>query len=332
MTLRIREGLIVGTAGIAMAAGLSGCTAESADPGFAVGLVTNNANGLRNVEGFVDGMAALGYIEGENVTYIYADEPLQGEDLDDTIEGMVEADVDLIFTAGTPTGVAAYRITRDTDIPVVFGVIADPIRAGVMTDLTAPGGNMTGVKLHEDQSRRLELLLEIADGADSIFVPFNPDDAAAVSAVEQASRIAPELGVDLVLSEARTHAEVIETLANLPQQIDGIFLVPDSTVNAHLEEIVALAAERKLPTSGPSIAQVEEGALTAYGFIHHDAGAQAARIADRVLKGADPGDLPVENTESYLAINLVAAELIELDISDDLLRRAAIIVRSHDDG
>jgi putative ABC transport system substrate-binding protein len=330
MTLRIREGPIVGVAGIAMAAALAGCTAASADPGFTVGLVTNNANGLRNVDGFVEEMAALGYIEGEDVTYMYADEPVQGEDLEDELEDMVEADVDLIFTAGTPTGVAAHRITRDTDIPVVFGVIADPIHAGVMTDLTAPGGNMTGVKLGQDQSRRLELLIEIAGDVDRIFIPFNPEDAAASSAVEQAVRVAPELGVELILGEARTDAEVMDTFAHLPEDIDGIFLVPDSTVNSHLEHIVSIAETRQLATSGPSLAQVEGGALTAYGFVHHDAGAQAARIADRVLKGVDPGTLPVENTESYLAINLIAAGDIGLEVSSDLLRRADIILRAND--
>lgn len=331
MFLRIRAYLTLGVSLFVVALVAGSCTADSSDPSFTVGLVTNNSNGLKNVEGFVEGMVGLGYTEGDNITYVFAGEPLTGDDLDSALGDMVSAGVDLIFTAGTPTGVAAHRITMDTGVPVVFGVIADPIKAGVMEDLTTPGGNMTGVKLHADQSRRLELLAEMASTSDRIFVPFNPDDAAASSAVDQISAVAPGLGIELVLGHARTDSEVAELLANFPEDVGAIFLVPDSTVNAHLADILVLASAAKLPTSGPSIAQVEDGALTTYGFVHHDAGAQAARIADQVLRGADPGTLPVENTESFFAINLDTAEQIDLEISSAILQRAQIILRGDDE-
>ncbi len=272
-------------------------------------------------------MAELGYIEGENVTYIFAGEAVSGDSLDIALEEMVEMKVDLIFTAGTPTGIAAHRLTTGTGIPVVFGVVADPIAAGIMADITIPGGNMTGVKLSTSQDRRLELFLEIAPGIDRIYVPFNPDDSASASAVDQILELASGLEVELVLAEARTDSEVVDLLVNFPADLDAIFLVPDSTVNARLADIVALANALKLPVSGPSTAQVEEGALTTYGFIHHATGVQAARMADQVLRGADPGEMPVETAESYLAINLVAAETIGLEIPDEILRQAEIIIR-----
>jgi putative ABC transport system substrate-binding protein len=282
------------------------------------------------VQGFQDGMTALGYIEGEKVTYLFAGEPVSGADLDAALDELVAAEVDLIFTAGTPTGVAAHRITGGTGIPVVFGVIADPIAAGVMTDLALPGGNMTGVKLSASQDRRLELFLRIAPNIERVFVPFNPDDSAPASAVAQIVNLAPALGIELVLGEARSDEEVVDLLVELPEDIDAIFLVPDSTVNARLTDIVALASARKLPLSGPSTAQVEEGALTTYGFIHEAAGAQAARIADRILRGANPGEMPVETTEYYLAINLATAKTIGLEIPDEILQEAEIIIRAEE--
>ena len=309
---------------------LSACGAEADDDLFTVGLATNNPNGLRNVAGFVEAMEEIGYVQGSNVTYLYAGEPISGDDLDFALAEMVAANVDLIFTAGTPTGVAAYEATRTSGTPVVFGVIADPIRAGVLTDLNAPGGNITGVKLDADQSRRLEQFVEIAPAVVEVLVPFNPDDAAAASAVDQISAIAGDLGVDLVLFEAGDSAAVEAMLADFPEHVDAIFLVPDSTVNAHLADIVELASRRRLPTSGPSIAQVEGGALMTYGFVHHDAGAQAARIAGQVLRGTDPGSLPVENTESFLAINLETAADLDLEIPDSLLRRADILLGADD--
>ena len=305
------------------------CRAESKENKrqFIIGLVTNNPNGLRNVQGFKDGMEKLGYIEGKDVTYVFEGSPTKGEKLDAVLRDMVEAKVDLIFTAGTPTGVAAHRITEGSNIPVVFGVIADPIAAGVMKDLTQPGGNMTGVKLSQNQARRLELLMEIVPGIRRIFVPYNPDDAAPLSAVSQLKELVSGLGIEMIEGLARNDDEVTELIHNIPQGIDAIFMLPDSMVNAHLAELLTAAFERKLPVSGPSIVQVEKGTLTAYGIIHHEAGAQAAHIADQVLKGVDPGGLPVETAEFFLGINLKTAEAIGLDIPPEILQQAEFIIR-----
>ena len=129
------------------------------------------------------------------------------------------------------------------------------------------------------------------------------------------------------LAEARNDADVTELLESPLDGIDAIFLVPDSTVNARLADILHLATSLRLPTSGPSTAQVEEGALMTYGFVHQRAGAQAARIADQVLRGTDPGDIPVEDAESFLAVNLATAEKIGLEITDSFLQQAEIILR-----
>ena len=295
---------------------------------FTIGLITNNPNGLRNAEGFIDGMADLGYVEGKNINYLSSDEPRTGADLDRALANFVRAKVDLVFTAGTPTGVAAHQIVAGAGIPVVFGVMADPLAAGVIDDLTHPGGLMTGVKLGQGQERRLELLLEIAPDVERVFVPYDTVDPASSGAVEQISRVAGELGVELVLAGASTDAEVTEVLENVPEGIDAIFLVPGGLINSRLEDIMVLARARGLPTSAPSTAQVEDGALTTYGLIHEDAGAQAARIVDQVLRGADPGDIPVEDTESFLAVNLVTAEEIGLEVPNDFLQQAEIIVRA----
>lgn len=324
-----RARYVLGTVVFILTLMLAACASADTDSNrhFTVGLVTNNPNGLTNVQGFKDGMTELGYIEGENVTYIYEGVPTRDQELDAVLKSMVETGVDLIFTAGTPTGVAAHRVTEGTDIPVVFGVIADPIAAGVMEDLTRPGGNITGVQLSQNQDRRLELLLEIVPTAKRIFVPYNPEDSAPASAVAQITGLASDLGIEIIEGRAHNDDEATELINNIPLNIDAIFLLPDNTVNPRLDEILAVALDRKLPVSGPSTAQVEAGALTTYGFVHHAVGVQAARIADQVLNGADPGELPVETAEFFLAINLSTAEAIGLEIPDGILQQAKIIVR-----
>jgi len=293
---------------------------------FTVGLVTNNSNGLRNVQGFREAMTALGYIEGENISYVFSETPLKGDDLDAALEDMVAANVDLIFTAGTPTGVAAHRIIEGTEVAVVFGVIADPIEAGVMENLTTPGGNITGVKLSQNQGRRLELLLEVSPDIQRIFFPYNPDDAAPNGAMVQIVEFASERGIEIVEGFARNDEEVSILLNNIPADMDAIFMLPDSTINAHVNDLVAIAIENQWPVSAPSIAQVEDGALMAYGIIHEEAGAQAAPMADQILKGANPAELPVQTAEYYLGINLQTAQAIGIELPASLVQAAEVIV------
>ena len=294
---------------------------------YTVGLITNNPNGLKNVAGFKAGMAERGYIEGKRITYLFEPRPIRGDELEAALQRMVDAKVDLIFTAGTPTGVAAHKITSGTKVPVVFGVIADPVAAGVMSDLARPGGNITGVKLSQNQARRLELLKTAVPAIQRVWVPYNPNDFAPASAVRQIERLAPELGLELVKAHAHAREEVPALLRNLPSDLDAIFLGPDSTVNSRLQDVLAAAFERGLPVSGPSMAQVEGGALMTFGFVHREAGAQAAGIADRVLQGAVPGEIPVETAEFFLGFNLQTARSLGLDISESLLQQAQFIVR-----
>jgi len=307
---------------------VSGCEQDDGANGvFKIGLITNNPNGLRNVQGFRDGLRELGYAEEDNIAFVYAGKPTPNSELEQSVRAMIDADVRLIFTAGTPTGVAAFRATRDCQIPVVFGVMADPVAAGVLSDPSQPGGNLTGVMLSPNQAKRLELLLAIAPRIRRVWVPYNPNDTAPASAVAQIEDASRALGLELVRAPARDNDEVSAQLNALPENIDAIFLVPDSTVNRRISDVLAAAVERRLPVSGPSTIQVEQGALMTYGFVHENAGRQAARIASRILKGADPAIVPVENADFYLTVNLVAAERIGLRVSDQVLQRADLILR-----
>lgn len=324
---KIKNSLLIAIL-LVLAAELSSCQTESEkNRRYKIGLITNNRNGLRNIQGFKDKLADLGYHVGKNVEYMFQELPVRKRDLAAVLDRMVKTKVDLIFTAGTPTGVAAHNATAGTDIPVIFGVIADPIAAGVMTDLTNPGGNMTGVKLGANQARRLQFLIEMAPGTRRILIPYNPLDAASSSAVAQLKKVATDFGIELVQRMAHNEPEVLELLGNIPEHLDAIFLVPGTTVNIHLKKVLAVAHTRMLPVSGPSLAQVEEGAIMTYGFDHYKAGKQAARIADQVLRGAEPGNLPVETAEYFLAVNLEAAEMIGLEIPYSILQQAKIIIR-----
>lgn len=297
------------------------------DETVTIGLLTNNPNGLRNVAGFRAGMEALGYLEGRNASFLFSGTPTPEAELEAAIGRMVTEGADIIFTAGTPTGVAAWAATKGSGVPVVFGVIADPVAAGVMTDLTRPGGNMTGVMLSRNQARRLALLRNVLPGIRRVLLPYNPNDAAPVSAAAQLEDAAQTMNLTLVHAHAPDDLAVSQLIAALPDDIDAVFMLPDSTVNRRVDELIAATNARNLPVSGPSTAQVEAGAFMSYGIVHHEVGMQAARIAKRILKGADPAAIPVETADFYFTINTAAANRIGLDLSEEVLQQADVILR-----
>jgi putative ABC transport system substrate-binding protein len=279
------------------------------------------------VEGFKKSMAEFGYTEGENITYVYEGATSSINKLDPAAQHLVEADVDLILSISTPASQAAQRATANTDIPVVFVPITDPVGAGLVKSFKQPGGNITGVTLGFQEEERLKWLVYIAPTIKHIYIPYNPEDRSAVLALEIASATAADLGIGLITREARNTEEITAAIENIPEEADAVFHLPDSLFIPRLGELIEAANTRKLPTSGPGDASIQAGALIVYGISHDATAEQAARLASQILSGIKPADLPVEIAEFYLTINLQTAEIIGLDISDEVLRQADTIIR-----
>ena len=295
---------------------------------YTIGVLNFSRRQEDTVKGFKEGMTELGYNDGENVTYLYEGAIGAIETLDAVAQKLVEKDIDLILSITTPATQAAQRAIAGTDIPIVFIPVTDPVGAGLVKSLMQPGGNMTGVTFGPQEGRRLEWLLQVAPTIKHIYIPYNPDDRSAVLALEMASEAAPKLGVELITRETRTTEEVMTAIEQIPEEADAIVSLPDSLVGAHIAELIEAALTRNLPTSGPNLTAVEDGHLTAYGIdIAVSARQQAARLADQILRGTKPADLPVETAEFYSAINLKTAEAIGLDIPNDILLQADIIIR-----
>ncbi len=276
------------------------------------------------IEGFKEGMTELGYIEGENITYIYEGATGSIDTLDVVAQGLVAADVDLILSVTTPATQAAQRATAGTDIPVVFVPVNDPVRSGIVDSLRNPGGNITGVTIGAQEARRLGWLVQIVPTIEEIYIPYNPEDQSAVLSLETVSEAATTLGVELITREARNPEEITAVVKNIPEEADAIFFVPDSLLGSHFAEFAKL----QLPTSVADPTNMKTfDMLTSYGIEFTAAGKQAARLADQIFQGIKPADLPVETAEFYLAINLKTAEAIGLYIPDSILRQADIIIR-----
>jgi putative ABC transport system substrate-binding protein len=280
------------------------------------------------VAGFKSGMAELGYVEGENITYIYDGATVEMGKLDAVAQGLVAADVDLILSVTTPATKAVKRATAGTDRPVVFVPVTDPVKAGIVNNLRQPGGNITGITFGVQEARRMEWLVRIAPGIEKIYVPYNPEDQSPVLALAAVNQVAATLGVDLITREIRNPEELNAAIENIPAEADAVFLLPDSLLSTRLSDIVAAATRLKLPVSGANVEVVKAfEVLTSYGFDQIGAGKQAARLADQIFQGVNPADLPVETAEFFLAVNLKVAKAIGLEIPNEILLQAEMIIR-----
>ena len=306
---------------------LAACGGPAKPKTYTIGVVNLAPTLEDTITGFKQGMTELGYIEGENVTYIYAGPAGSIDELDGKAQDLVKAKVDLIFSISTPAAQAAKKATADNNIPVVFGILTDPVGAGVVTSLAQPGGNITGVTFGPQEVRRLEWLTRIAPAVKRVYIIYNSNDTSAKLALKIVNDNAANLGFEIVSREARNPDEIAAALSDFPENIDALYLLPDSQTEAKLADILAVATARRLPTSVANVDRVKDGPLYSYAMKQLPVGRQAARLADQILKGTKPADLPVETTEFFLAINLKTAQAIGLTVPDDILSQADTIFR-----
>jgi putative ABC transport system substrate-binding protein len=287
--------------------------------------VTNYAPPLEeSFDGFKAEMAELGYVEGENVTYIY-DGPLPDPQAGEReVESLVAQDVDLVLTIGTQATLQAKRAVEGTDIAVIFAPVIDPVEEGVVESIRHPGGNLTGVQSGNTLPKALEWLLTLVPGASRVYVPYNPVDRVSVTSLALLSEAASTLEVELVLDEVSTPEEVMATIETLPGD-DVFFALASPTLGGI--DYAKIATERGIAVGSYMSGITESGGLVSYATSRFSMGKQAARLADQVFQGADPADLPVETAEFFLTINLKTAQVIGLDVPDEILEQADIIIR-----
>lgn len=279
---------------------------------------------------FKDGLAAAGYMEGENITFVHAE--LDGfgpEAMTTAAQGLIEANVDIIFCISTSACTAIQAATAENKIPVVFNAVTDPIEANLVADWTNPGGNITGVasaaKDIANEGRRLQWLQQTAPNISRVYIPYNPTDTVSMARLAAVQTAAQTLGLELSLQEITTPEEATVAFANIPEDIDAIMLFSERIYTGEeLENLLAVAIERKIPTSAISEGL---GNLLLYSSDLDLMSAQVARLAAQILDGQDPATLPVEAPEFFLTVNQTTANAIGLEIPEDVLQAADEIIR-----
>jgi len=279
-------------------------------------------------EAFRQGLRDLGYVEGRDVVIEYRGYGENLERLPALVTDLVALKVHVIVVTNTPSALAAKQAT--TTLPIVFTSVGDPVASGLVTSLRRPGGNVTGfsVVAQELVGKWLELLKQAVPDVSRVALLVKTDDRAKNDRVKAAAVAARALGVQLQVVEARHPAEFDRAFLDMTRARAGALAVlPTPMFTSERRRLVDLAAKNRLPTMFPYSEFVDAGGLMAYGPNLADLSRRSATYVDKFLKGANPGDLPVEQpTKFELVINLKTAKALGRTIPPSLLARADQII------
>ena len=292
------------------------------------------ANGARPADGappaaFRQALEELGYVGGKNVTYIGRWSETKFERLPGLAAELVGLDVDLLLTTGAPAADAAKAAT--STIPIVVVVPGDADATGLVASLARPGGNITGISdpATELSAKRLGLLKEAVPSATRVAVMWNANDRAMTLRYGEVERAARVLHVTVQPLGVRGPDDIDAALSNMTRERpDALFLVADALTILNRKRIIDFAAAHRIPAMYEFDFLVRDGGLMSYGWDLDDNLRRAAVYIDKILKGARPGDLPVEQpTRYYLLINLKTAKALGLTIPPSLLQRADEVIQ-----
>jgi len=277
-------------------------------------------------EGLREGLRELGYVEDESIAVERRSAGTQ-EELRSAAADLVRQEVNVIVVFSTP----AARVALDaTTVPVVF-LVGDPVSTGLAASLARPAGNATGVSLiyAELNTKRLEILQRLVPGAQRIGCLLNSSNPASVLQFEATQKAARSLGLQLIKLDARNAAEVDAAVLSLSHSaVDGILVTGDLLLFANNARFASVMREARLPAVFPSKEWHTDDVLLTYGPNLREAGRRMAVYVDKILQGAKPADLPIEQMSMYeLVIDLRVARDLSLEVPQDLLLSADEVIR-----
>ncbi len=295
-----------------------------------IGFMGNSTEALEaNLVGpFREELHALGYREGHNIVLEYRWAEGKYERFPALVAELLAAKVDVIVTAGTPAAMAVKQAT--TSVPVVMVAVGDPVNTGLVPSLARPGGNLTGLSsiAPDLEGKRLQLLREVVPKLATLGVFFNPANLFHGISMGHARAAAKALKVELLPLRVRVSQDLDGAFATiLAKKPDALLVLADRVFLHERERMMRFAIEHGLPTANAHKEMVEAGGLLSYGPSYEDMHRRAADYVDKILKGAKPGDLPIEQPTKFdLKINLKTAAALHITLPNALLARADEVV------
>jgi putative tryptophan/tyrosine transport system substrate-binding protein len=316
--------------GSAAAAWPLAARAQQAGKVYRIGMLETISAALNaaNLAAFRKSLRDLGYIEGQNFLIEYRSADGRAERFSEAATQLVRSNVDLIVTRGTPASLAAKDATAT--IPVVMAAVAEPLDSGLVTGLARPGGNVTGLSSFAAvlDAKRVELLREAVPGVVRVAALMNMGNPVQLGMWNEIETAARSIGIQPQLLDVRKVEDIEPAFDAMSRQhVDALVVEIDAVMQANSKLITELAAKHRLPAIYASREFIEAGGLLAYGVSYPDLYRRAAIYVDKILKGAKPADLPVEQpTKFELVVNLKAANALGLNVPPMLLARADEVI------
>jgi ABC-type uncharacterized transport system substrate-binding protein len=276
---------------------------------------------------FVQRLRELGWTEGRDLVIEYRWAESRSERFAELAAEFVRLKVDVILTHNTPPVLAAKQATPV--IPIVFATAADPVGTGVVASLARPGSNVTGLSSQTPDlaGKRIELLREVVPGLRRLAILANPDNSYVVLDVREVGTAARTLGLEVALFEIRRGEDIAPAFEGLKGRAEALYILPDPVLFTNCIRINTLATRARLPTMHSLREYVEANGLISYGPNWPDQWRRAADFVDKILRGAKPADIPVEQPTKFdLVINLTTAKALGLEIPPMLLARADEVI------
>jgi ABC-type uncharacterized transport system substrate-binding protein len=279
------------------------------------------------VAAFVERLRELGWFEGRNVAIDYRWAEGQTEGLAEIAADFLRRKVDIIVTSGTPQVLAAKQAT--SIIPIVFATAGDPVGTGLVASLARPGGNITGLATlaTELAGKRLELLREVVPGLARLAIMGNIGNPFTELELAEVQAAAATMGLKVERLEIRRAQDITAAFEAIKNRADGLYVCADALANTNRIRINILAVGARLPTIHHTRDYLEAGGLMSYGPNYPDLFRRAADYVDQILRGAKPGDLPIQQPTKFdLIVNLTTAKALDLTLPETLLTRANEVI------
>lgn len=264
-------------------------------------------------DAFTDQMEELGYEDGKNVSYDYADASGQINNLNSIMSQYQDENAAVVVAIATPTAQAAANISEE--IPVVFSAVSDPVGAGLVESLEKPGGNITGTSDEVQVDQILDLALQLVPEAKTVGFLYNASEANSVSNLESAKEYCDQKGLTLVEGTGSNLTELQSSASVLCEQVDILFAPNDNTVASGMAALSQIALDAQTPFFVGADSMVQDGGLATVGIDYEELGIETANMVDAILKGEDPSEMPVKVFKDDLNVYISQSALDQLGLT-----------------
>ena len=303
------------------------CQAEEKES-VSIGVIQYMQHGSldENYEGFVAGLEAAGYVEGENLTINFQNASGEVSNCQQICNLFANSDTDLVFAIATPAAQAAVNVFQETDIPVIFSSVTDAVAAGLVDSNEEPGKNVTGTLDMPVIADQVAVIKDVLPDAQKIAILYTSSEANSEVQAEQAKEAAEEMGLEVVVQTSSTSNDIPQVISSVVGSVDAIYLPADNAFASAMATVNRTAVENQIPVFCGVEAMIEEGGIATTAINYYDLGVQTAEIAVRILEGEAASEIPVETQKEFaLVVNKTFAESVGVTIPDEVLEAAVTV-------